>query len=105
RVIVRVTHVAYLAAAALVLAGAPTARAQSGISVQAQRSGGAIELKAEATIEAGAALVWQVISDYEKLPQFVPGLNRSVIVSRKGSRLVVAQSGEAGFLFFRVPIE
>jgi ribosome-associated toxin RatA of RatAB toxin-antitoxin module len=104
-VIVRVAHVAFLAAAALILAGAPAARAQSGISVQAQRSGGAIELKAEATIEAGAALVWRVISDYENLPQFVPGLTRSVIVSRKGNRLVVEQSGEAGFLFFRVPIE
>jgi ribosome-associated toxin RatA of RatAB toxin-antitoxin module len=98
-------RVAILASAALVFAGVPVAHAQSGVTVQTQRNGGVIDIRAEAAIDASAALVWQVISDYERLPGFVPGLKRSVVTSRQGARLVVEQSGEAGFLFFTVPIE
>ena len=73
--------------------------------MQTQQNGGVIDVKAEASIKASAALVWQVISDYEKLPGFIPGLTRSVVTSRKGGRLTLEQSGEVGFLFFTVPIE
>lgn len=97
-------RVASIAAAALLFA-APAAQAQSGVVVHTQRSGGVIDIRAEAAIEASAALVWQVISDYEKLPHFIPGLTRSVVTSRQGGSLMLEQSGEAGFLFFSVPIE
>jgi ribosome-associated toxin RatA of RatAB toxin-antitoxin module len=98
-------RVASFAAAALVLAGAPAAQAEPGVAVQTQQSGGVVDVKAEASIKASAALVWQVISDYEKLPRFIPGLTRSVVTSRQGGRLTLEQSGEFGFLFFTVPVE
>lgn len=96
--------IARLAFAAL-LAAAPQARAQADFSVEAVRRGEAIEVRAHAVLEAPVALVWQVISDYERLPEFVPHLRRSVVVARDGNRLLLEQSGEARFAFFSLPIE
>ncbi len=98
-------RVATLLVAALVFAPLSPALAQSGYSVRTERRGEGLEVRAEARLEASAELVWQVISDYERLPAFVPGIRRSVVVLRSGNRLLLEQSGEARFLFFTVPIE
>lgn len=90
---------------ALSLAAAPPARAQSDFSVEAVRRGDAVEVRAHAILEASVQLVWEVISDYERLPQFVPHLKRSVVLARNGNRVLLEQSGEARFAFFAVPIE
>jgi uncharacterized membrane protein len=98
-------RIAILAGSAVLLAGAPAARGEPAVAVRAERAGGVVTVRAEAVIEAPAALVWQVISDYERLPQFVPGIRRSAVVLRDGSRVLLEQSGEASFLLFSVPIE
>jgi ribosome-associated toxin RatA of RatAB toxin-antitoxin module len=49
--------------------------------------------------------VWQVLTDYESLPSFIPGLAKSVVRERQGNRLVLEQTGEARFLLFWFPIE
>lgn len=43
--------------------------------------------------------VWQVLTDYESLPQFVPNLSSSKIVSRSEKEIILEQNGKAGFLF------
>jgi len=90
---------------AVLLAAAPQACAQADFSVEAVRRGDAVEVRAHALLDAPVQLVWQVISDYERLPQFVPNLRRSVVIARNGNQLLVEQSGEARFAFFSVPIE
>jgi len=75
------------------------------VSIDAERRGDTIEIRARALIAAPAALVWQVLTDYERLPGFIPGLAKSVIRERQGNRLVVEQTGEARFLLFSFPIE
>jgi ribosome-associated toxin RatA of RatAB toxin-antitoxin module len=47
-------------------------------------------------------LTWQVLTDYENLPLFVPGMLSSRIVSRNGDPMLLEQKGESGVLFFRV---
>jgi len=90
---------------AFFLAAAPQVRAQADFSVEAARRGEAVEVRAHALLDAPAQLVWQVISDYERLPQFVPNLRRSAVIARNGNRVLLEQSGEARFAFFSVPIE
>ena len=50
-------------------------------------------------------LVWQTLTDYGRLAEFIPGMRSSRVVERHGAVAVVEQAGEAGFLFFTFPIE
>lgn len=72
--------------------------------VQAQRRDGLIDVRARATVRAPMAVVWQTLTDYERLPDFIPGMESSRVLARQGSRVTVAQRGVAQFLFLSVPI-
>lgn len=79
--------------------------AATGLQVKTVRSGEVVQVKAQATIQAPLAVVWATLTDYERLPQFVPGIQQSKVLSRKGDVVTVAQTGQARFLFFTVPID
>ncbi len=72
--------------------------------VQAQRNGALIEVRALALVNAPLSIVWSTLTDYERLPEFIPGLASSRVIARDGSRVTVAQTGQARFLFLTVPI-
>jgi len=80
-------------------------RAAEDLSVEAERRGERVAVQARALISAPVAVVWEVLTDYEHLPRFIPGIAKSVVRSRDDSRLLVEQSGEARFLVFSFPIE
>jgi ribosome-associated toxin RatA of RatAB toxin-antitoxin module len=84
---------------------AHAALAASTVDVQTSRQGDLIEVQAKATIKAPMDVVWATLTDYERLPEFIPGLKKSRIISRKGDTATVEQSGMAQFLFLTVPIE
>jgi ribosome-associated toxin RatA of RatAB toxin-antitoxin module len=84
---------------------APATAAAADVTVEATRDGEAVEVEAAAEIAADAARAWQVLTDYNRLPQFVPDLHESRVVSREGAKVVVEQKGVARFLFFTYPIE
>jgi Polyketide cyclase / dehydrase and lipid transport len=75
------------------------------LSVEATRRGDRFEVRAKAVLDAPAVVAWAVLTDYETLPRFVPGLSRSTVRLRQGNRVRLEQSGEARFLFFSYPIE
>src|SRR4051812_17526922 len=89
----------------LVVFSAGTAHGAGEVTVEAIRKGEFIEVQAKVTIEAPVAIVWGTLTDYERLPEFIPGLRKSRLVSRRGTSVVVEQSGEARFLMFTFPIE
>ncbi len=91
-------------ACALLLA-ANGALAAEELSVEAERRGEGVEVRARAFLAAPQALVWSVLTDYEHLPAFVPGIAKSVVRERQGSRLRLEQTGEARFLIFSFPID
>lgn len=93
-----------IALSALLLAAAH-ARAAEGLSVETIRRGDALEIACRAELEAPVALVWDTLTDYDRLAEFIPGLRRSRVLERRGPAVVVEQSGEARFLFFSIPIE
>jgi ribosome-associated toxin RatA of RatAB toxin-antitoxin module len=57
------------------------------------------EVHASGFAPASLHRTWQVLTDYERLPQFVPNLLASKIVSRNGSDVTIAQKGYVRFLF------
>jgi ribosome-associated toxin RatA of RatAB toxin-antitoxin module len=75
------------------------------VSVEAERRGTSVEIHARALIAAPPGLVWEVLTDYERLPGFIPGIAKSVVRERQGNRLVLEQTGEARFLMFSFPID
>jgi ribosome-associated toxin RatA of RatAB toxin-antitoxin module len=89
----------------LALSGGIPAHAADDLSVEAQRKGAFVEVRARATIEAPLSVIWATLTDYERLPEFVPGLRKSRVVSRSGTSAIVEQSGEARFLVFTFPID
>lgn len=75
------------------------------VSVQVERQENAFQVEATLLVAVGRRVAWQVLTDYNNLASFVPGVRSSRIVSAPGEPLLVEQKGESGFLLFRVPIE
>lgn len=73
--------------------------------VEARGEGESIHVTASAEIEADPRTVWNVITDYDHLAEFIPYVRSSRVVLRDGDRVVVEQSGEFTFLFFRQRVQ
>jgi carbon monoxide dehydrogenase subunit G len=73
--------------------------------VDVDRNGASFDVRAVATVLAPIATVWQVLTDYDNLARFIPGLSRSAVQARSANRVVLEQKGEARFLVFSYPIE
>lgn len=89
----------------LLFLGCVTVHAAEDLSVEATRTGEYVEVRARATVEAPFSVIWGTLTDYERLPEFIPGLRKSRILSRRGGRTIVEQTGAARFLFFSFPID
>ena len=74
------------------------------ISVQTTRHGDSFEVEATAQIEADVADAWKVLTAYDRLAEFIPGMQESRVVLRDGSKVVIDQRGEASLLFFTFPM-
>lgn len=57
------------------------------------------EVHAAARVRASLSRTWEVLTDYERLPEFVPELVYSRILERNGHQVTIAQQNRAGFLF------
>lgn len=73
--------------------------------MEARRADKGVQVRAEAQLDAPVAVIWQVLTDYEHLPAFIPGIAKSVVRERRGNQLVLEQSGEARFFIFSFPVE
>lgn len=89
----------------LPLSCAGAARAADDVTVEATRRDEALEVVCRAMLDAPLDLVWQTLTDYDRLANFIPGMRRSRLVERRGAVAVIEQLGEAGFLFLTFPIE
>lgn len=89
----------------LLLAWTAAAGAADGVSVETTRRGAAVEVRAYARVEALQATVWDTVTDYDRLAQFVPGMRSSRVVAHRNGDLVVEQHGESRFLVFTYPLD
>jgi ribosome-associated toxin RatA of RatAB toxin-antitoxin module len=93
-----------LAAIAMLVALRATAQEAAVVDVLAERNGDLIDVRALAVVRASLAVVWGTLTDYERLPEFIPGIETSRIIDRQGATITVAQTGQARFLFLTLPI-
>ena len=75
------------------------------VTVEATRRDEGLEVACRAMLEAPVELIWQTLTDYNRLAEFIPGMRRSRMIERRGEVAIVEQSGEANFLFISFPIE
>lgn len=75
------------------------------VSVQVLRSENTYQVESNQMVAVDQRVAWQVLTDYDNLASFVPGMRSSRVVSAAGEPLLLEQKGESGFLLFRVPIE
>ena len=90
-----------MAALPLLLSTAASARPEVAI----ERQGDAYSVSVQVDVGSARDLVWQVLTDYDNLQRFVPGMRSSRIVSAAGQPLLLEQKGESGLLFLRVSTE
>ena len=74
---------------------APAATAPATLSVR--QSGDEIVVVATAEVAADEATTWDVLTGYDRLPDFIPDMSASRTLEREGSNALVLQSGRAGF--------
>jgi carbon monoxide dehydrogenase subunit G len=91
-------------AAAAAFWPAPPAGAQE-LTLETYRRGDAFLVWAETELQVDLRVAWDVLSDYDHMSQFIPGMSASRVLSRSGDTLLVEQKGEFAFFFFRQPIE
>lgn len=74
-----------------------------------RREAGAFVVRAEAELDADRRTAWLTVTDYEHLPQFVPGIRSAQVLARSVSgdseRLLVEQAGEFRYLWFTQPVQ
>jgi len=102
----RALGVALLLMACPVAYGADAlAAAQSPIVVHATRDGNRVVVDISMEVDATAAQTWSVMTDYDRMAEFITSLDQSRILSRDGNRLTVAQKGTASWGLIRFPFE
>lgn len=89
----------------LLAAQAVAAYGAGDLAVDVERNGRSFTLRASASVAAPAATVWEVLTDYDNLARFIPGIASSEVELRVANRVLVQQKGEARFLVFSYPIE
>ncbi len=74
------------------------------MTIHAIRHGESFEFEAVSEFEADLDQAWEVLTDYDRFSDFIPGMQTSQIVARHERNVVVDQRGEASLLFFTFPI-
>ena len=82
----------------------PLEAAAAKIHLEVTRHDDTFEVRAEAEIDADPVAAWGVLTDYDRLAQFIPGMQESKVVSRTGSTVIVDQRGDATLLFLTFPM-
>jgi ribosome-associated toxin RatA of RatAB toxin-antitoxin module len=80
------------------------ARGADQVSVTAAPEGRAVRVQAQAILHAPREVIWQTLTDYENLPRFIPGMEKSQVLRRDGNAALVEQVGRTSFLFFTYPL-
>jgi ribosome-associated toxin RatA of RatAB toxin-antitoxin module len=99
-----ITRLTGALALALVIAVSQSAVAAT-ITVDAERRGDTIDIRASVVLKADAATAWRVLTDYDRYTEFLPDLRLSRVVARHGATVTVEQSGDAALWIFRMPLD
>ena len=92
----------------LLLAGALCMQAAADapqVAIETNGQGESITVTASAEMRVDPRTAWSVITDYDRLAEFIPYMRNSRVVRRAGDHFIVEQTGEFGFLWFNQPVQ
>jgi ribosome-associated toxin RatA of RatAB toxin-antitoxin module len=78
----------------MALVGGGEAIAAAPPAVNFQQQGTHLLVSGELTVPVSPATAWAVLTDYERVPEFVPGMRVSRVLEQSGNTRVVEQQGE-----------
>jgi len=62
------------------------------------------QIASSGTVAASPAAVWRILTDYNRMAEYVPDLTSARIVSRNGDKVIIEQQGAVRLLFVSHPI-
>ena len=96
-------------ACALGLAGAASAAtppvSAPALDLSVERVAGAdggkvYQISSSGTVAATPAVVWKILTDYNRMADYVPDMKSARVIARNGDKVVIEQHGAARLLFF-----
>ena len=61
---------------------------------------GVMSARIEARVATNCANAWQVFTDFDAMPSFLPGMETSKVISREGGRVILMQRGHHRYGIF-----
>lgn len=85
--------------------GAAVAPSAPALALQVERvdsidGGKAYQIASSGTVAAAPAVVWRILTDYNRMADYVPDMKSARVVSRNGEKVIIDQLGAVRFLFF-----
>lgn len=105
RILVNLSLVATLAAGSLVAPRASAAQADDALNVNVTRKDDIVKVKADFAVDVSAPQAFAVLTDYDHMRDFLPGVAESKVIQRSGNRLVVSQKVRIKVGFIPVPLD
>jgi carbon monoxide dehydrogenase subunit G len=81
------------------------AQANDDLRVSVARKGDVVKVRADFVVQVGASEAFAVLTDYDHMRDFLPGVVESKIIQRSPDRLLVSQSVKMKLGFLSVPFE
>src|SRR5207237_3150779 len=78
---------------------------ESDIDVRASKEGAVIVVDVDLAVRASRDEVWNVLTDYDHMAEFVANLESSAVISRTDNALDVIQKGKARYGLLSFPFE
>jgi ribosome-associated toxin RatA of RatAB toxin-antitoxin module len=97
---IRRSFVVAAVAATIVIMAPTTGRAATEPQVDVRETDGVYAVAATFTVAAPTAAAAAVLTDFERIPRFMPDVRKSVVIARDGRTTRVEQEAVAKFLFF-----
>ena len=93
-----------IAVLSVLLGAAVAAAAQTAPAVSVERDGDTFYVQAQANIAVDPRIVWDTITDYERMREFLPNIESSRVAARTGTRVIVEYRGYFPLFFFDIPV-
>ncbi len=88
----------------LIAAVCSDGRAQSLPTIAVERDGDTFYVNARASVAVDPRVAWETLTDYEHMREFLPNIERSKVIARQGTRLIVEHVGQFPLFFFDIPV-
>ena len=75
------------------------------VHIETGGRGEVITVAASADLEVDPITVWNTISDYDHLADFIPDMRVSRVIQRDSDKVIVEQAGQFRFLFIHQPVD